>query len=106
MEYESDWSEREQWLVAAQDWGRRSRGATVRLGGLGEVVRGRPCDETHLCLESAVEPGNFLVARPDGRMVWQRLASTAQCGYVRPSYTSLSSSFSVQTIISVLRLLH
>ena len=90
MEYVSDWTWRAQWLVAAQDWGRRSRGATVRLSGLGEVVRGRPCDETHLCLESAVEPGNFLVARQDGRMVWQRLSSPAQCGYVRLSPAVLS----------------
>ena len=25
------------WAVAADSWGRRSRGAAVRLGGLGEV---------------------------------------------------------------------
>ena len=25
------------WAMAAYNWGRRSRGATVRLGGLGEV---------------------------------------------------------------------
>ena len=25
------------WAVAADSWGRRSRGASVRLGGLGEV---------------------------------------------------------------------
>ena len=107
MEYTSDWSvtEGEQWLVAGHDWGRRSRGATVRLAGLGEVVRGRACDQTRLCLESVLEPGNFLVGRPAGRMVWQRMASTAECGYVRPSYlTSLSVSLS--TIISVLRLLY
>ena len=82
----SDWSQRESWVVAAQDWGRRSRGATVRLSGLGEVVRGRACDETHLCLESAVEPGNYLVARADGRMVWWSTSTAAQCGYVRNSH--------------------
>ena len=27
------------WVAAAQDWGRRSRGATVRLASLGEVSR-------------------------------------------------------------------
>ena len=99
----SDWSGREPWLVAGHDWGRRSRGATVRLTGLGEVLRGRGCDETHLCLESALEPGNFLVARADGRMVWQRLDSTAQCGYVRQTPPSQALS---RNNISVLRLLH
>lgn len=59
-----------QWSAAAQEWGRRSRGATVRLESLGERVRARRCGPA-LCFESVVEPGNFLATEWDSRLVWR-----------------------------------
>merc|ERR1711971_776923 len=59
-----------QWSAAAQEWGRRSRGATVRLESLGEKLRARRCGHA-LCFESVVQPGNFLATEWDSRLVWR-----------------------------------
>ena len=78
------------WMLASYNWGRRSRGAVVRLGGLGEVLAGDQCpdndngaaDHGHgdLCIGSAVEPGHYLVSRADTRIIWQR--ETSECARV------------------------
>ena len=89
--------------MAAADWGRRSAGASLRLSGLGEVVRGVPCGRQTVCLESDLQPGNFLVAWQEGRMVWQRQPSSSQCGHVR---LSVSSDLINVRVSAVLRPLH
>ena len=100
VRYVSDWSERDQWVVAAGDWGRRSAGASLRLSGL-EEVRGVTCGRHHVCLESGQEPGNFLVAWQEGRMVWQRQPGVTECGHVSQIFLSPPNSLS-----TVLYLLH
>ena len=85
------------WSVAASNWGRRSRGATVKLGGLGEVntvyslgrfcslfkvVRGVECG-TQLCIESAVSPGNYLTTVYDSRVVWRKGGGLGHNNFVR-----------------------
>ena len=102
----SDWSEREEWVVTGQGWARRSRGAPLRLTGPGEVLRGVPCGESGpylLCLQSEVLPGNFLVAREEGRMVWDSPESLSQCAYVRR--LTVRRTLIIE-IFPVLRVLH
>ena len=76
------------WMLASYNWGRKSRGAVVRLGGLGEVLAGVQCPDhgdhdgdTDLCIGSAVEPGHYLVSRADTRIIWQQEQS--QCARVK-----------------------
>ena len=95
VRYLSDWSGREEWLVAGSDWGRRSAGASLRLSGLGEVVRGVPCGGHQICLESADQPGNYLVAWQEGRMVWQRQPATSECGHVSQIYITPNTPLSL-----------
>ena len=91
----------QEWMLAGYDWGRRSRGATVRLGGVGEIIVGERCpvDDDYLCMMSAVEPGNYLVSRSDTRLVWQRERS--QCARVS-IYQSLSPMIDSSSVPSVL----
>merc|ERR1712212_942015 len=81
-----------QWSAAAQEWGRRSRGATVRLESLGEKLRARRCGLA-LCFESVVQPGNFLATEWDSRLVWRSGCGLNHENFVSLSLVNLKTSF-------------
>ena len=65
------------------------RGAVVRLGGLGGLVRANTdMSPAFLWLESAIQPGYFLAALPDTRLVWRRRTGTGFSVFCADPYTT------------------
>jgi len=102
------------WFLSSYNLGRLSRGATVRLGGLGEILEGVDCSELgyQLCIRSAIVSDHYLVARENSRIEWlhSQSGASSQCAkfsvYCTDPYSTSLNLSRCQLVLGMSRTLN